>query len=69
MRPAASDRLAEFEQNREENAKVEDPFGRGQALQQDWNRKDQAGPDEDAAHPDVKEAKDLAEAGQDGAGF
>ena len=69
MRPAASDRLAEFEQNREENAKVEDPFRRGQALQQDWDRKDQAGPDEDAAHPDIEVEKEQAEAGQDSAGF
>jgi hypothetical protein len=69
MRPSVSDPLAEIEQNREENAKVEDSYGREKALQQDWHRKDQAGPDEDAAHPYVEGAKDQAEAGQDRACF
>ena len=42
---------------REDNAQVEDPYGRGQALQQDWHRQNQAGPDEDAAHPFFEVAK------------
>src|ERR1035437_4105562 len=54
---------------REDNAQVEDPYGRGQALQQDWHRQDQAGPDEDAAHPYFKVAKSEAQAGPDPAGF
>jgi hypothetical protein len=44
------------------NAQVEDPFGRGQALQEDRHRQDQAGPHEDAAHPFVKVAEAEAEA-------
>jgi hypothetical protein len=56
-------------QDEKKNAQVEDPYGRGQALQQDWHRQNQAGPDEDAAHPYVKGAKNQAETRQDFAGF
>jgi len=52
---------------REENAQVEDPYGREEALQQDWYRQDQAGPDEDASHPYFEGTKDQAEIRQDGA--
>jgi hypothetical protein len=44
-------------ENEKKNAQVEDPYGRGQALQQDWHRQNQAGPDEDAAHPYFEVAK------------
>src|ERR1035441_9086792 len=54
---------------RDQNAQVEDPYGRGQALQQDRHRQNQAGPDEDAAHPYFEGAKDEAQAGQDPARF
>jgi hypothetical protein len=54
---------------RENNAQVEDPYGRSQALQQDWHRQNQAGPDEDAAHPYFEIAKSEAQAGQNPAGF
>src|SRR5271169_1155831 len=54
---------------REENAKVENPFGRGQALQQDRHRQDQAGPDEDSAHPYFKITKSETQAGPHPAGF
>ena len=54
---------------REDNAQVEDPYGRGQALQQDWNRQNQAGTDEDAAHPYFEIAKSETQAGTDPAGF
>jgi len=49
---------------REEQCQVEDPYGRGQALQQDRHRQDQAGPDEDAAHPYFEIAKSEAQAGR-----
>jgi hypothetical protein len=43
--------------NEKTNAQVEDPYGREEALQQDWHRKNQAGPDQDAPHPYVEAAK------------
>jgi len=54
---------------REENAQVEDPYGREKALQQDWHRQNQAGPDEDASHPYVEATQSEAQAGTDPAGF
>jgi len=53
----------ELEQ-REDHAKVEDPYGREEALQQDWHRQDQAGPDEDASHPYVEIAKGETQLGR-----
>ena len=55
--------------NEKKNAQVEDPFGRGQALQKDQHRQNQAGPDEDAAHPYFEVAEGEAQAGPDPAGF
>ena len=54
---------------REENAQVEDPYGREEALQQDWHRQDQAGPGQDAPYPYVESAKDETQAGKNPAGF
>jgi len=56
---------ASFPEIEKNNAQVEDPFGRGQALQQDRHRQDQAGPHEDTAHPYVEGAKDETEARQE----
>jgi hypothetical protein len=36
------------------NAQVKDPYGRGQALQEDWYWQNCSSPDEDSAHPFVK---------------
>jgi hypothetical protein len=49
-------------ENRENNAQTEDPYGRGQALLQDWNRQNQAAPDQDAPHPYVEAPQDEAKA-------
>src|ERR1035437_5609575 len=54
---------------REKNAQVEDPYGREKALQQDWHRQNQAGPGEDAAHPNFEVAEGETQAGPDPAGF
>src|ERR1700749_1059981 len=54
---------------REDNAQVEDPFGRGQALQEDWHRQDQAEPDEDAAYPYFEVAQGEAQAREEPARF
>src|ERR1035438_3650797 len=56
-------------EQRENNAQVEDPYGREEALQQDWHRQNQAGPDEDAPHPHVEIAKGETQARPDPAGF
>jgi hypothetical protein len=46
--------------NEKMNAQVEDPYGCEKALQQDWHRQNQAGPDQDAPHPYVEAAKGKA---------
>jgi hypothetical protein len=46
--------------NEKKNAQIEDTYRRSQALQQDWDRQNQEGPDEDAAHPYFEIAKSEA---------
>ena len=57
------------EEKEKKNAQVEDPYGRGQALQEDWYRQNRPSPDEDSAHPFVKVTQSEAQARQERCGF
>ena len=49
-------------EERDNNAQIEDTYGRGEALFEDWIRQDQAASDQDAPYPYVKAAQDEAQA-------